>query len=765
MTSLSSYQPFLIGEGKSKTGLFQYLDSWVKPGDAYDILQDAYIFRGSLYKRQGMSLYPSNAGNGSLVYGAGDTIQTGDGMTVAWTVNTLKAPVIAGSVKLKASVSGVILSATDDGAGSLSGTLINAGFTHTINYTTGALVFTTNGAVDSGFPIVAIYSYAPKYLTLGGPVNNPIMGIKNFINELNNNQILVVMDTQRASWYDFANMTFQPMNTISEQLGIGNGSSTTQIFTPPWTTIVPYTVSISDGVNTITDKGNGTFTTAGNMVGPNTITYATGAISLGLTSANTRVYTWTATLGGAYFTGNNTNFFNTTNWKPTDSSTSALFMTNNVDQVTVWNGTNLSRPPFYINFANIATGVNQIQTTLDVKVYKNSLIFIRPTLVAGSVIEAQTIRSSIPSTSPSFTVNNFVSDVSGNGQATVAPTGDWIMSSQFLRDILVVFFLNSTWIFRFTGSAFDAFRFDQVNNSKSTQAPYGSIAYDLRCTSMGNKGLIFCDGTNVDRYDIAVIDQYLDIEPKAFQQCYGQRFDILQQAWMLYPEQDYALGAATQLISNRALVYNFLEETWAKFNFNLGVVGNTSVLNSLSCLGQGFTTEDLTWSSFAANQPAPAGNTTWQQWEVSWDGYLNLGQQLALLGGDQNGFVYQLNTTTQDNANPIYCNILTHIFNPFVQTGEKGRFGYLDVYYELNSDVVLTFSFFINNSTAASITRNITLDGNANQNTAWKRIYLNGIIGEFLQIGITDNGVGTFKILGMILHAMPAGRLTPGGFL
>lgn len=58
----------------------------------------------------------------------------------------------------------------------------------------------------------------------------------------------------------------------------------------------------------------------------------------------------------------------------------------------------------------------------------------------------------------------------------------------------------------------------------------------------------------------------------------------------------------------------------------------------------------------------------------------------------------------------------------------------------------------------------MTLDGNTGNNFAWKRLYLN-IVGEFLQIGIIDNGISSFKILGMILHAKPAGRLTPGTFL
>src|SRR5271166_313645 len=75
----SSYQPFLIGQGASKTGLFTYLDSWIKPEDAYDTLENAYVYRGSLYQRQGTSLFPSNSGAGQLVYQDNIVAATADG--------------------------------------------------------------------------------------------------------------------------------------------------------------------------------------------------------------------------------------------------------------------------------------------------------------------------------------------------------------------------------------------------------------------------------------------------------------------------------------------------------------------------------------------------------------------------------------------------------------------------------------------------------------------------------------------------------------
>ncbi len=779
MNPISTYQPYLIGEGNSRTGLFQLLESWVKPGDAYDILEDAYVFRGSLWKRQGMSKYPSSAGAGSLVYANSSKVGAiaAGGVTTrnqgsAGSVSIPILPLVsgqAGSVLFYARTSAGVEKWTDNGAGVLAGTLGDVG---TVNYTTGAWSLTLGGGRTFTNPtdIWSTYSFATTTVTTGGPFSNPIMGIKIWINETNNNQVLVVLDTRRAAYHN--GTSFVAINSIGMNpavgmatLGIGDGASNPQLFTAPFLPITPFTVSISDGVTTITDLGNGTLTTGGNLVGPNTINYTTGAISLGLTVANANVYTISYTFTGDYFTGNNTNFFNSTNWKPTDTAPGLLYLTNNVDRVTVFDGLSLSRPPFCTLLADLLTLTNDIKTTLDVKVYKNSLLFIRPTIVGATSPEAQTIRSSIPATSPNFSISDFVGDVSGHGAKTEAPTGDWIMSAVFLRDAIVVFFLNSTWLFRFTGSAFDPFRFDKTNSSKSCQAPYGSIEYDLQCTAMGNKGLIYCDGVNVDRYDISIIDQYLDIESKAFGQCYGQRFDILQQSWMLFPSEGDATGNNDQLTSSRVLVYNFLEETWAIYHPNLGFTTvDPTIPNTLSCLGLGFTTTDITWASFAVGSGLPQAGAKWSDWDETWASYLDLAAQPALLGGDQNGNVFQLNVTNTDNSNPIFANILTKRFNPFMP-GQKAAFGYLDVYYQVAPEVTLTFSFYANNSSAAAMSQNIKLNGTGSNNYYWQRIYLSGLVGEFLQIGITDDGISTWKILGMILHAAPAGRLTPGSFL
>lgn len=755
MTSLSSYQPFLIGDGQSKTGLFQYLESWVKPPDAFDYMYDAYVYRGTINKRNGYTPYYSTSGNGSLVYRDSSKVGEVSGAPVnTYAYNSTngvaipKRPIIADSVVIKAMTSAGIETWTASG-NVLTGSLGDSG---TINNTNGQWTLTLIGGrtIATGIEIWASYSYAVQYLTAGTVTAQPIMAIKTYIDESTNEQVTVVCDTKRASWYDFTIPTFKPINTISETLGNGDGTSNPQLFNPGWTNLAPYSISISDGTSTITDKGDGTFTASGNLNpgGTSTIDYATGAISLNLTAANTNTYTWTATLQGDYFTGNGTNFFNATNWKPSDTATGYLYLTNNVDRITLFDGINLARPAYVTKLSHLATLVNDIKTCLDIKIYKNRLLLIRPTLVGSNTPEAQSIRFS-----RQFIPQDLVSDSAGHGGNEVAPTGDWIMSSQFVRDIINVFFLNSTWIFISTNSDFSPFRWTKINSSKSTQAPYGSIAYDTECTSMGNKGLIISNGVSVNRYDESIIDQYLDIEPKSFGQCYGQRYDLYQQALMLYPDVSDASGSNFQTTSSRILVFNFLEKTWSIYKL------------PLSCLGLGQTTSDATWANFdPVTGIEPFAGQTWEEWDKAWNSYLSLADQPALLGGGLDGFVYELDSAETDNGISVFSNILTKKFNPFIETGQKASFGYLDVYYQVAPEVELFFNFYINNSNNAAVNKSMFLTGNINNDYAVQRIFLN-VTGQFLQFQITDNGASNYKILGFILHCAPAGNLTPGTFL
>lgn len=793
--TISSYQPFLIGQGQQKIGLFTYLQSWIKPEDAWDTLENAYVYKGVLYQRPGMQLYQSAAGNGSLVYIDSVQIGTGNGSKKTFNFTFTKLPVVANAsfptITIWAVIGGVVDSITDNGIppiGTFTGAQDNGS---TIVYTTGVLTAKFVTAPDNGTPVWATWGYVPNQITTGIKVYNPIMGIKQFTSPFTGKSISIVMDTRRASFYDQNSKSFVALNQFNQIIWqqFKAAATTTGPIHTQFANITPLSITVTDSTgNAMNDDGSTHFINTATSATPfnastSTINYSTGIITINWTSAipEGAFVTISATVSGDYFTGNNTNFFNATNWTFNDVQGSFLYFTNNVDPVTLFNGTQLSRPLFNTTLEGVQTFAYEnnvtIATCLDIKVYKQRLLFIRATLLQAAnppIPESQSIRFSQQQTftlAPNviFSANNFAADVSGNGGLVNCPTGDWLMASQLIRDILVVFATNSTWNLRFTGSAFDPYRFDQINSTRSTSAPYATVPYDTHATSMGIKGLISCDSVAVDRYDIAIIDQFEQIHQSGFANCFAQKYDTFNQTWMLYPSESNSL-----LTNDSALIFNYLENTWATAIPNMGFLATSpSSINTLSCLGLGLNVEDITWADFAPGSGSEVEGLTWSECNFPWFGFLTQTLSSVLLGGDQNGFVYQLYSGVTDTGLPVKTFCSTKRFNPFAGNALMARFGYLDIYYEINTQITLSFNFYVNNSESPSNSQQVILDGPLGQNWAWKRVYLN-LVGEFVQVEITNevpsgsgqfNTGGSFTILGMILHASPAGRITPSTFL
>jgi len=447
------------------------------------------------------------------------------------------------------------------------------------------------------------------------------------------------------------------------------------------------------------------------------------------------------------FTGNITQFFNWTNWQPTDpttfvSSTSYLYMTNDVDPITLFDGTNLSRPILYVNSAN----TDYIKTCFDVKIFTNRLLAILPTLNSTSNPLNQSIYWSAL-----FNPFNFVNDISGNGGQLTAATGDIMQSFKFLRDICIVRFSKSIWTFVYTGSDFNPFRFNRINSSKRTNCPYASIEYDERETGIGSTGLTACDGVNVQRYDIPIIDFYeTEMSEQYYSQAFSQRYDNNSESWTLYVSQSSQnpLVGGIAPGADKALVYNFIENTWATHIFT----------DPLTCLGLYYVITGRTWAEMTFS---------WQSQDNPWFSYSNQKSAPNLLAGDTTGNVYWMDNEFQvtDNGNPIDASITSTRWNPFIQVGQKVQFGYIDFYYGRNPNCVINLTFYVDNSETPAAIRTLTLDangtdGNANSEFAMKRIYINAM-GEFLQVNMESTSPATFQINGMILWARPAGRLTP----
>ncbi len=843
------------------------MESWQSPEDAFEPLVNAYVYRGSVNKRNG---YQECGFTGLLRYQNNQIANTGDGINTSYNLQLSKFPVVPGSITVTTLVGAVKKSMTDVPGIYPAGTFIGTlnGVSSAINYFTGTISLVASGIVDLDAPIVVQYTFTNSQtaetlgtgngvtLAFGGtlssipvvplsleittttlagatiiqddgkgnlvgefvaptsvinyttgvwnilftsPVVNatlisstyiqvgdgsPIMGINHFENETTGSDLMTVEDQKRMATFNNTTKLFDPVQKFKQTFYFVTSSAATATvpatITLPFTNLAPYSVSVFDGTNTITDipgtYPNGGFTGSATLLNTSTIDYATSTLTIkfnayAAASATTPItLTVTATLQGDYFTGGDDDFFKYANWKANDTEAGYLYLTNNKDRVTLYNGITgfLSRPAFPILDSQIQPQINGILRTLDIKVYKNRLLMFSPTVLQGnnSITEHQVVRYS--SEFYTFGTNkvipfDFVADISGHGGVADAPTPDWIICAEFLRDAIVTYFQKTTWLFRFTGAATGTiFRWDQINSSRTSNAPYGSLDYDGNTTSMGTKGLIACDGVNVDRYDTAIIDQYTDIDNDNFIQCQAIRDDILNQSWMTYPSTERNVG---NRFCDTAIIYNFLEENFATYEINT------------SALGVENTYQDITWQSFAPASGIWTEGLTWEEADFNWNKFTAQNLSPQVFAGDQNGYVYIMNVTETDNGGHIDVQIKSKRWNPFIQSGERCRFGYIDFYYQITPDVTLQVDIFNNNSKNPDITKYLTLNGPANDDFAWKRLQVN-LQGEFIRIQITtpfipaetinqdqENDIannGTFLISGIILWAMPAGRLTPG---
>ena len=188
-----SYRPLYVR--KYETGLIQNRVETILPNDAYPVLENAFIFRETIKRRQGLA----NLGRLQRKFTAASLGLSG---ASPWAFNiyaTLAAPfvpeanaqLVPGSTSI--SIGGTVL--IDNGAGVLNTNPIS-GVSGTINYLTGDVVITGAGA---GIATTITFAYNP---------NLPVMGLRSRELTSINVEQTIAFDTKyaynyRGGWQEF----------------------------------------------------------------------------------------------------------------------------------------------------------------------------------------------------------------------------------------------------------------------------------------------------------------------------------------------------------------------------------------------------------------------------------------------------------------------------------------------------------------------------------------------------------------------------------
>lgn len=481
--------------------------------------------------------------NGVVSFAFTTAVGVGDPITQSYN----NQPVARGSITITQAATAQTVE--DDGMGGFTGD-----GTGTINYRTGAISIT----FDNNANATAILITADYHQGL------PVMGIMNFYNQNQSNiRELIVTDTRYVNRYNpntnrledispayqftgdetnFFSWTNYPdpagnarllfVNNI-DQINQYSGTDVTIYPVYTATTVVP---SGASGV-----VGDGT-------VGPYVINTPAGTgILPGTLTINEPISAQTVTdnlFGGLQGDGTGTVDYQT--------GTITVTFNNNV----------LAANPINIAYTQLNT---PLDSCLHIKQFKDRLVLLS-TIEVGGVIRGLRIR--ISGTGAQGDV--FTTDAIGAGFIDL-PDQTFIQACDFNRDDLIIFTQSSTWVMKYTGNDVVPFALDKIDESRGSQAPYGTITYLNRTSAESPRGLILTDGYSVERSDGKIPDfSFNSINQDRFGLCFAGAVDEDRDHYLIYPTPN----TDPTWVSDRILVTNYEEDNLAIYRIPLSCMGN-----------------------------------------------------------------------------------------------------------------------------------------------------------------------------------------------
>jgi len=338
----------------------------------------------------------------------------------------------------------------------------------------------------------------------------------------------------------------------------------------------------------------------------------------------------------------------------------------------------------------------------------------------------------------------------GRGNFVDCPTGDHIISAQFLHDTIIVFFTNSIWSLTYTANPNGPFRWTKINDYRACDGKMASEQFDNGVISVGSRGIVYVDGAQVQRVDER-ISNFVDDEVNAgqFGNVFIKRNFGNRNIWTLYPKNESD-------DSNAALIFDEDSKSFSKYLIDMNVLGYGGAAQDSAIDDFGNMTlkdfGDLTIADFYFDDSAEillGGNqdgeifimefgpddrmipTSYdiinvsigspctvtvdeiegieegdivtiagvtgvtgindQSFEVTniVDNSFDLVDSTSVGAYTIGGFVYKYESTE------IPFSMTSAGWNPYIKEGKKCQFGYLDIFFDTNTTTVVDVDFFV----------------------------------------------------------------------
>lgn len=466
---------------------------------------------------------------------------------------------------------------------------------------------------------------------------------------------------------------------VAPATGVINGIN--KVFTFTFTTPVArgsITITGSNPVQVVTDNSSGAFTGAIDPLGVNTIDYTTGAATVTFLVAPVALSTVLATydyhqglpvmgimrfypnlatnvpelivadttyvnrydratdrfvdITATPYTGGSQDFWSWVNYASPTFAPRLLFSNRKSgDVIQQWDGTTVTA--YAPTFAGGTLNARQMFE------FQDRLILFQ-TIEAG-VLFPRRIRIS------GFGANcdNFDLTTPGAGFIDI-PDNTFFFGAAFNRDDLMFFTESSTWLLKYTGNDVSPFVLKKVDGSRGSKAAFSVISYLNRTMAASPRGLILVDGYTVSRMDESLPDfAYNSINNQYFESVFSGFIDEDRDVYMMYPSKgDVRPALVAAESSDRILVSNFEEDTYAIYRIPLSCMGNFEVTNT------------ITWADLT---PA-AGFANWDDLAAkyaSWNAFPYAKAVPIALGGGHKGEVWKL-TENENQDNPQFIRAL-----------------------------------------------------------------------------------------------------------
>lgn len=610
---MTGYTPLKIAG--NETGLVKYREDFLLPNDAYPLLENAFVWRERIKRKQGYELL----GRLRRVFVDSDIGISGASV---WSFNIYSTlvPPITPETNAQIELGSVIINI---GFSPVTGAI--TGYTKAANcQVTAPLHGLVTGDIISIAGVTVVPDTGDNEIN-GGPYTITVTGVNTFT--IGENSLFWGTYLAGGTWTNEA--------TTGEIL-IDQGDGT--LATDPVSATVG-TINYITGDVTITNGTAGLATII-------SFNYFPGLPVMGLrgrelTAINNEmmvafdtVYAYKFSSGGGaqeflpgtVWTGSDSDFFWSTNYWVGDGNLKIFWVTNFVDPIRYTNG---QEGTVWVDFTP------QINAAADALLKALCMLPFRGRMVVFNTLESdgshpQRIRWAAIGTpftivSPIVTtvsVDAWRDDIRGKGGFLDVPTTEDIITVGFVRDNLVIYCERSTWQLRYTGRSIAPFQIEKVNSELGVESTFSGVQFDTSLVGIGDKGIVECDSYKSDRIDIKIVDLVInDInnQNNGTKRVHGIRDFQQKLAYWIYP-----FTSNRGVYPDRRLVYNYESDNWAVFTDSLTALGTYQKIVSRK------------WS----DQPT----IQWREANFPWINRPSLFP--SIMGGNQQGFVLFLDQQT-----------------------------------------------------------------------------------------------------------------------